>query len=149
MLKSCACCWKRVPAKTWPTTACRQLSRSQRGNVTLKFCACCWRHVPTKTWSTTTAFTALTLSAAQGHVEVARLLLLEARADGNVSDGRGWTALTTASRHGHVRIVGLLLEAGADINLADNRGFTASTTASRHGHDEVVRLLDAATARSS
>ena len=68
------------------------------------------------------AFTALTSAAAQGHIEVARLLLLEAHADSNASDGRGWTALTTASRHGHVDVVGLLLEAGADTKLGRQQG---------------------------
>jgi ankyrin repeat protein len=51
--------------------------------------------------------------------------LLEEGADPNVRNYKGQTALTRASKHEYLEIVGLLLKAGADPNLKDQFGNNA------------------------
>ena len=53
----------------------------------------------------------------------------------------GDTALTTASRYGHIEICKLLIENGAEVDTADENGVTALMMASHRGHIEICRLL--------
>ena len=71
-------------------------------------------------------------------------LLLEAGADVNARDGRGWTPLRLAVvSDQHPSVAAALLEAGADVNLPDgHRGLTPlHEAAARRGNLEVVRIL--------
>ncbi|CAE7194059.1 ANKHD1 [Symbiodinium natans] len=68
-------------------------------------------------------------------------LLLEARADADVTDDRGRTPLMHGAHRGNVAMVRLLLEASADACVADNGGDTALISAAMHGHADIVRLL--------
>ena len=80
-------------------------------------------------------------ASSAGHVEVLELLL-EARADPNLTGCDGRTALQLASRTGHVEIVRILLNAGALTARAYRDTYmTALHEASSFGHSEVVRLL--------
>jgi len=67
--------------------------------------------------------------------------LLNARANPNITDKYGRTALMQASRYGHEDIVKMLLAAEADPNLAEVTGDTALIVASREGHRDIVELL--------
>jgi hypothetical protein len=68
-------------------------------------------------------------------------LLLGARADVNVKDPDGRTALILASGRGYVEVVRLLLGAKANANARGDDGSTALMWASQAGHVEVVRAL--------
>ena len=47
-------------------------------------------------------------------------LLLEEKADPNIQNNNGWTALIVASGNGHQQVVELLLEEKADPNIQSN-----------------------------
>ncbi|CAE7716404.1 Ankrd17 [Symbiodinium sp. CCMP2592] len=83
---------------------------------------------------------ALSVAALQGRTEVARLLV-KARADTNVPDTKGKTALIHAASAGHTEIAGLLLESGAAADMPDPYGMTALMHAAYSGHVKVVHLL--------
>ena len=68
--------------------------------------------------------TALTRASAQGHEEVA-LLLLRHGAAVEAADGRGSTALLWAAAQGHARVAQLLLRHGAAVEAANSAGNTA------------------------
>ncbi|HJD55231.1 MAG TPA: ankyrin repeat domain-containing protein [Rickettsia endosymbiont of Pyrocoelia pectoralis] len=84
--------------------------------------------------------TSLRIAAAEGHIEVVRILL-ENEAEPDKGDNNGVTPLWSASREGHVEVAQKLLENGADVNKADNYGVTPLSIAARKGHTEVVRIL--------
>ncbi|CAE7940712.1 Ankrd17 [Symbiodinium necroappetens] len=88
--------------------------------------------------------TPLTAACAQGHSEIARLLL-EAGVDINKPDTIfNRTALILASAEGHVETVRLLLQARADPYWTDHEGCTALSCAVANSHAEVVTLLSEA-----
>ena len=60
-------------------------------------------------------------------------LPLEAKADVNVKDSIGTTALCSATEKGHVAVVKLLLKAKADVNMKNNYGETALYNAAEKG----------------
>ncbi|CAK9116812.1 unnamed protein product [Durusdinium trenchii] len=106
-----------------------------------KWRGCCWTPAPTRHRD---GLTALMLAAANGHVEVARLLL-NAGADKDLQDKKGSTALILAAQQGHAEAARLLLQAGADkalerFNLM-RKGRTAWEIAKRHGHQDVLEVL--------
>lgn len=87
---------------------------------------------------------ALHITARNGYVEVASLLLKTGRANPNVTEIRGYTPLnaTCDSMHGNVdAVVQLLLEAGADPALADNTGCIPLHIAAQRGFVGVVDML--------
>lgn len=61
--------------------------------------------------------------------------------DINASNQNGLTALHSASKEGHVRIVEELIARGANVHAKTNRGNTALHIASLAGHEPVVRML--------
>jgi ankyrin repeat protein len=52
------------------------------------------------------------------------LWLLERKADPNIADHRGWTAVHQAASRGNARLLRAVLEAGGDENRRDHEGFT-------------------------
>ena len=81
----------------------------------------------------------LVRASSVGNVDEVSLALRNGANVDRRSDGE--TALTVASRNGHVECVRLLLDK-ADVDRASNTyGWTALMLASRHGHVECVRAL--------
>jgi TonB family protein len=70
--------------------------------------------------------------------------LLNAAANPNISDSRGFTPLIIAAAEGKTEFVKLLLEKGADVNAKDKNGATALSYAKAKGYGEVVKLLEKA-----
>jgi len=95
-------------------------------------------------------WTVLMVAAANGHTEVARLLI-EAGADvhaktevKDISRARrygGWTPLLLAARNGHTETIKLLIETGADIDAQNNMGWTALMIAIMEGDNDTFRVL--------
>eukprot|EP00730_Choanoeca_flexa_P001857 TRINITY_DN10815_c0_g1_i1.p1 TRINITY_DN10815_c0_g1~~TRINITY_DN10815_c0_g1_i1.p1 ORF type:complete len:579 (+),score=82.62 TRINITY_DN10815_c0_g1_i1:109-1845(+) len=88
----------------------------------------------------TDARPSLSAAAANGHLEVVRLLLAQG-AECNLADSIGWTALHAACRRGHLDVAQELLQHGAAINQRSNRGLTPLHAAAAEGQDEVVCML--------
>jgi ankyrin repeat protein len=68
-------------------------------------------------------------------------VLLEHKANPNVSDESGTTPLHEAAARGDTETAFRLLVAGAFPNACDNKGRTALHRAASKGHDEIVQLL--------
>ena len=60
-----------------------------------------------------------------GHVDTARLLILDGNANVNATDTRQSTALIRAARYGRLQVVSMLLECGANPNMRDQEGNNA------------------------
>jgi hypothetical protein len=94
------------------------------------------------------------ISAAQlGFVDIVRALI-EAKADIDHVNGRGWTALITAVVLGnggkqHIDIVEALVAARADGDIKDRQGKTAIDYARARRYSDMVRILEKAVGRRS
>jgi ankyrin repeat protein len=94
------------------------------------------------------------ISAAQlGFVDIVRALI-EAKADIDHVNGRGWTALITAvvlgnGKKEHLEIVEALVAARADGDIKDRQGKTAIDYARARGYADMVRILEKAVGRRS
>ena len=92
------------------------------------------------------------ISAAQlGFVEIVRALI-EAKADIDHVNGRGWTALITAVVLGngskqHIETVEALVAARADGDIKDQQGKRAIDYARARGYTDMVRILEKAVGR--
>jgi len=92
------------------------------------------------------------ISAAQlGYVDIVKALL-EAKADIDHANGRGWTALTTAVVMGtgdkeHKAIVEELVKGGADGDIKDRAGKKAIDYARQRGYRDLVPILEKAAGR--
>ncbi|OBT53072.1 hypothetical protein VE04_07984, partial [Pseudogymnoascus sp. 24MN13] len=88
-------------------------------------------------------YTALQLSAAGGHAEVAARLITAGSDVNDFSDfPRGHSALQVAAKHGHLEVVKTLLTAGVNVEAAlAKHSETALQTAVRHGHLKIAELL--------
>ena len=78
-------------------------------------------------------------------MELAKLLLdkkLEKKADINLEDSSGRTALHLAAENGNLEVAELLLENKADINLQDSFDKTALDVANRKGNVKIMHLLE-------
>ncbi len=75
-----------------------------------------------------------------GRLEVVRAMIA-GRADVNLKDKQGWTALTLAAIGGNAAIVQALIEAGADVNAEGRNGSDALMNAAYFGHLETVHVL--------
>jgi ankyrin repeat protein len=94
---------------------------------------------------------ALITAAQLGQVEIVRALI-EAKADIDHPNARGWTALTTAVVAGtggkdHLAIVEALVKAGADGDIKDRAGLKAIDYARRRGYTDMVPILEKAAGR--
>jgi len=89
-----------------------------------------------------TGSTPLAWVARNGHVEVAKLLLVEKDVDPNLPDADDRTPLGGAAYEGHEGVVKLLLEReDVDPNRPDTCPETPLGWAAVRGHEEVVKLL--------
>ncbi|MBI4202676.1 MAG: ankyrin repeat domain-containing protein [Chloroflexi bacterium] len=87
------------------------------------------------------ANTPLHAAVAGGHLTMAQVLLLDADADPNATDGDGHTPLHIAAAGGNRDLVRLLLNAGGDAELSTPEGNTPLMLAREQGHREAVELL--------
>jgi len=87
-------------------------------------------------------YTALTIAAGHGDIEIVKLLL-NAGADVNAIGNYGQTALILAAQDAHLDVVRLLLNAGANVDAQNTFGETALIMAILgYGNNlDVVRLL--------
>jgi uncharacterized protein len=94
------------------------------------------------------------ISAAQlGFVDIVRALI-EAKADIDHANSRGWTALITAVALGngdkdHTAIVDALIKAGADADIKDRSGRKAIDYARARGYSDMIPILEKAAGRRS
>jgi hypothetical protein len=92
------------------------------------------------------------ISAAQlGFVDIVRALI-EANADVDHVNGRGWSALITAVVLGngdkeHTAVIEALVKAGADVGFKDRQGKTALDYARQRGYSEITHILETAAGR--
>ncbi len=79
-------------------------------------------------------------AAAAGHVRIVKMLL-DLRADANVREQAGYTALHAAAQNGDVETIRTLLLGGADLTLKSDDGKTALDIAIDAGHEKATLLL--------
>lgn len=84
--------------------------------------------------------TPLAISAQNGALEVARLLL-EHGADVNALPENHWSPLKSAVKGGHRELIDLFLDRGADIDIADESGYTALMNAVTQDDDSIALEL--------
>jgi ankyrin repeat protein len=94
---------------------------------------------------------ALILAAKLGFADIVHALI-DANADLDHVNGRGWTALITAVALGtgdkaHTEIVEALVAARADGDIKDQQGKTAIDYARARGYSDMVRILEKAVGR--
>lgn len=85
-------------------------------------------------------WTALTVAAREGHLEIVELLL-KSGAQVNLMEDGGNTALFWAAYSGHENIVQYLLEQKADVNLRCGNCKLPSEAAESRGHSKIAGLL--------
>jgi uncharacterized protein len=88
----------------------------------------------------------LLVAVVGGCVDVVRLLL-DRKANINVKDQDGMTALIKAAAANMPEIVGVLLERGADMDVEDRLGRTAELYSTMNGREAVAELLKQARAK--
>eukprot|EP00439_Symbiodinium_sp_Y106_P065696 s1757_g10.t1 len=79
-------------------------------------------------------------ASSAGRLDVVKLLV-EARAQVDLTDRSGGTALIYAAINGHAGVLQFLMESGAQVGLSDRHGWTSLMHAAVNGHAEVVKLL--------
>jgi len=62
----------------------------------------------------------------------------------NEQDDLGYTALSSAARNGHARIVDILIVANADVNIRSHNGKSAVMLANYNGYADIVNMLKVA-----
>eukprot|EP01036_Dinobryon_divergens_P025256 gene25256-33783_t len=87
-------------------------------------------------------FTALTLSAANGHLAVVHILC-DRKANIEAKDNKGWTALIFSAYRGQRAVVQILCDRKANIEAKANEGRTPLYFAEKYKHQEVVNFLKA------
>ncbi len=75
------------------------------------------------------------------------LWLLERRANPNLPDGRGWTAVHQAASRGNERMMRAVLQAGGDLTRRDKSGDTPMDIAKAMGRGKLVAMMAASAAR--
>jgi hypothetical protein len=89
--------------------------------------------------------TALHAGATRGDAEIVRMLL-EAGADANARQERGFVPLHSAAANGNAPVVQLLLKHGAHVDAKADDGKTPADTAADRGHEEIKEMLRKASA---
>ena len=85
-------------------------------------------------------YSAITLAASRGHLDVVAVLLEQGGVDVNSTDEFGYTALHRAASNGHAPVVQLLIsKPGIAVNQADDFGNTALHAACMHGGNNCPR----------
>jgi uncharacterized protein len=79
-------------------------------------------------------------ASAAGHERIVKMLIAN-RADPNVREQAGYTALHAAAQNGDVEIIRSLLFGGADLTLKSDDGKTAMDIAMDAGHEKATLLL--------
>ena len=87
--------------------------------------------------------TALMTAAAEGHLEVSKVLLMH-NAQVNARNDEGETAMHFAVRNNQAAIMALLLENGAEVDARTTSGITPLMMASWSGFEQLVKQLLAA-----
>ena len=85
--------------------------------------------------------TPLIIASAKGHTPIIQALLEHGRANIDMKNGRGSTALHLACYHGHTGVAMALLVAKANPALTNNEGVTPLMLASHRGHCDIVDML--------
>ncbi|XP_041090994.1 ankyrin repeat and protein kinase domain-containing protein 1 [Polyodon spathula] len=85
-------------------------------------------------------YTPLIIAALYKYLDLCSLLI-EHKANVNLSDEDKWTPLHFAAQNGDDRIVRLLLDNDADVNAKERDGWTPLHLATQNGHENVVRVL--------
>jgi ankyrin repeat protein len=83
----------------------------------------------------------LYVAAFQGHLDIVRFLVNEAKADVNLLDAGSCTPLYAAASKGHLAIVKFLVESEANVFIADTGGWSPLHVAVSNGHYEVLQYL--------
>lgn len=81
------------------------------------------------------------VASENGFFDIVKIFLLFTKADVNMQDKDGWTALMLACQHGYTEIAINLIEYGADVNLMKNDGWTVLTLARMNHHADTVEVL--------
>jgi ankyrin repeat protein len=68
-------------------------------------------------------------------------VLIEMKADLDIQDEDGWTALMYAAVEGHAALVSAIVKAGANKNVKNVDGRTAADLAEQRKYTEVIRAL--------
>jgi ankyrin repeat protein len=89
--------------------------------------------------------TALHAGASRGGAEIVKMLL-EAGADPNVTQERGFVALHSAAANGNAAVVALLLKHGARADAKSDDGKRPEDVAAASGHKDVAEMLRTAQA---
>lgn len=76
-----------------------------------------------------------------GDLEIVEELLLSGKANPNLRDNSGKTALYDSAHRGNNTVVKLLLKYNSDLDVRDNGGYTPLSFAARRGKLKVVELL--------
>ena len=86
-------------------------------------------------------WTSLIVSSMNGHLDIARELLVRGANVNAVSNSSGYTPLMSSSSYGHVEVVRALLAAGADKRHVNNDGDTAASVAGFPNHPTRAAIL--------
>ena len=80
------------------------------------------------------------MAAMKGH-DKCTSALVEAGADVNAADDKGYTAVMKTAYSGHDKCAAILIRAGADVNATDGKGFTALMGSVCSGQGQCAAIL--------
>merc|ERR1711972_880631 len=89
------------------------------------------------------SFSPLSVAACNGHMGVLKILV-DSKADLNMSKQDGSTPLLIAACNGKAEVVRFLCEARAEVNKTSTQGLTPLRAATMQGHEEIKECLIAA-----
>ena len=84
--------------------------------------------------------TALMAAVYKNNIEISKMLL-ELKADPNIADPNGTTALHYAVRFSNIELIKLLVGYGADIDLKDEKGFSSWDYAIQNNNKPILLIL--------